>query len=122
MELEKSIMFLNLYPIATKDISSYKKILTELLKDKDFQKNDCFNNDWKNEWDIRKHFLGKIHKFIDTHVQPEKILCLGQSTIENFLWGREDITKIEEGIFSSKTILPFMESVEAVLGAKEQGV
>lgn len=102
MELEKSIMFLNIYPIATEGISSFKKILTELIKDKDFQKNDCFNNEWKNEWDIRKYFLGKIHKFIETYVLPEKILCLGQSTIEDFLWGRENITKVEEGIFRSK--------------------
>ena len=46
--------------------------------------------------------LGKIHKFIETYVLPEKVLCIGQSTIEVFLWGRENITQVEEGIFRSK--------------------
>lgn len=68
MELEKNMMFLNLYPRATEDIGSYKKILTELIKDKDFQKNDCFNIEWKNEWDIRKKTWenSQIHRDIRT--------------------------------------------------------
>ena len=102
MDLQNSIMFLNLYPIATEDINSYKKMLTKLLKDKEFQKAECFNESWRNEWDIRLHLLGKIHEFIETYVQPENTLCLGRSTIEDYLWEKKHIAVVEDGIFRSR--------------------
>lgn len=66
--------------------------------------------------------LGKIHKFIETYVLPEKIFVLGNQPSRIFYGAEKILRKLKKAFFVQKTILPFMESVEAVLGAKEQDV
>ena len=61
-----------------------------------------FFRDWQKEWDFRKSLLYLIHNFIENYVQPQKILCLGQSTIEDYVWGKENIYIIGDDIFHSK--------------------
>ena len=102
MDIEKEVMFLNLYPMATENIDAFKRMLRALLKDSDFRKTTAFHTDWQKEWDFRKSLLYLIHNFIENYVQPQKILCLGQSTIEDYVWGKENIYIIGDDIFHSK--------------------
>ncbi len=77
-------------------------MLRALLKDSAFCKTSAFRAEWNKEWDLRRYLLCLIHDFIQEYVQPQKIICLGQSTIEDYVWGKENIDIIEDGIFHSK--------------------
>jgi hypothetical protein len=53
---------------------------------------------------------------------PKKFFVLGNQTSRIFYGAKRISRRSKKVFFVQKPILPFMESVEAVLGAKEQGV
>ena len=52
----------------------------------------------------------------------KKFFVLGNQLSRIFYGAKKILRKLKKAFFVQKTILPFMESVEAVLGAKEQDV
>lgn len=93
--VEKHIMLMNLYPIATDDGATLQRLFSKLIQDESII---SFYGSCENEWELRKHLLYKLHKFIDNHVKPKTILCLGQSTISDYSWGEYETTAYE-GVF-----------------------
>ena len=92
LNIEKRIMILNLYPIATKDGTSLKRLLGQLRKDKEFTLNGSFHT----EWDVRRYLLHKLQDFIYEYVKPKCIVCFGEQTISDFTFGKYH--KTESGL------------------------
>lgn len=92
-EFENQMMFLNLYPIATKDgktmVSLFKKICKE----------DSFTKKFKNEWQLRMFFIGIMHRMIKL-IDPNLIICMGAQTFHDYTYSIRQKHSIKE-IFTS---------------------
>ena len=79
-EFEQSIMFMNLYPVATKNektmISLFGKIYKE-ISIPDFYKQD--------EWHLRMFFVSIMQKKIEL-VAPKLIVCMGTRTFHDYTY------------------------------------
>ncbi len=95
--LGKNIMYTNLYPISTTNISDLLKILNSISKKDEFQ-NLWKNVEKPNNWDVRKYFIRNIDELIDL-VQPKMVVCLGKSAYNDFLYKSETS---EKKIYKSK--------------------
>lgn len=84
----KNIMYSNLYPIATLDITDLYKLLNLIVR-KNELKVIWENETDPNNWDVRKFFLGLTDELIDL-VQPKIIVCMGKSTFDDFLYNSEN--------------------------------
>jgi len=89
--LGKSIMYSNLYPIATTNITDLYKILNSIAKVN--QLNLLWENQENpNNWDVRKFFIKLTDELIDL-VKPKIIVCLGKSAFDDFLFKKHDNNK-----------------------------
>lgn len=82
----KSLMYTNLYPIATKDTAHLKKIHAQLSREKELQ------NYWKqirkedekiDEWTVRRFFILRTYELIDL-IKPKMIVFMGLSAYNDF--------------------------------------
>ncbi|WP_299577487.1 hypothetical protein [uncultured Sunxiuqinia sp.] len=84
----KSIMYTNLYPIATKDIKHLKQVHSNLSRETELQEHwlQIRKNDEKiNEWTVRRFFIRRVYELIDL-VKPKMIVVMGLSAYNDFLY------------------------------------
>lgn len=92
--VEKHVMVMNLYPIGTKDGATLQGLFSKLVA----RRSIPFAGTFESEWAVRKHLLAALHHFVDTHVKPKAILCLGKSTISDYSWNHYSMTE-HQGVF-----------------------
>lgn len=94
-ENEIKIMCLNIYPIATEDCANLINLFKKMKRNHAIPEIESL----KDEWEIRKGFIYKMHKFIENFVKPKAILCLGKQTMSDYTWGK--FKEEEDGIYKS---------------------
>lgn len=95
--IEERIMNLNLYPFGTENGDLLRTMFKKLTLDPLASGHSSF----KEEWDVRRHFVYLLHQFISSYVKPKCIVCFGTNTMSDFTYGQ--FKEIEEGIFISDT-------------------
>lgn len=96
----KSIMYTNLYPIASKDTGHLKKIHAQLAREKELQTfwEQVRKHEEKiNEWTVRRFFIRRTYELIDL-VKPKMIVFMGLSAYNDFNY------KVESGTIISTLI------------------
>ncbi len=81
---EKKIMALNLYPFGTDHCATLIDLFKRMKENHALPELEQL----KDEWEIRRGFIYKMHKFIDIYVKPKSILCLGKETMSDYSWGQ----------------------------------
>ena len=82
------IMFMNMYPIATKTTKELYVILNRMVKDNTLE--SCWDGikGPLDNWKIRRFFIYKVYQTIQL-LQPKVIVCLGMSAYNDFMFRRE---------------------------------
>lgn len=79
-DFENSMMFMNLYPVATKDgedmISLFKRVI---------QQTDIPVSCKENEWHLRMYFIGITHQMVRL-IAPKLIVCMGSQTFHDYTY------------------------------------
>lgn len=81
---DTKLVTLNIYPFGTDNCDALTKLFKKMKENNvlpEFKQ-------LKNEWEIRKGFIRKMHEFIENYVKPKAILCLGTQTTSDYLWGQ----------------------------------
>lgn len=84
--LGQNIIYYNLYPIATKDISELGKIHTALSREqslKEYWQQSKGDQKRITNWIIRKYFIKRVIELVEL-TQPKVIVCLGVETFNDF--------------------------------------
>lgn len=104
----KSVMYTNLYPIATKDTQDLRKIHTQLARENELQNywEQIRKNDEKiNEWTVRRFFIRRTYELIDL-VKPKMIVFMGLSAYNDFNYKAERGTIIRSLITRNDRKIP----------------
>ena len=101
----QSIMYSNLYPIATTNISDLYKILRLLAKEKQL-KGMWDTSKTPNNWNVRLFFLRIVAQLVNL-VDPKIIVCLGQSAFNDFTFSTNRGQKIYRGEKNKFPVLGF---------------
>lgn len=113
----QNIMYANLYPVATKDISDLTKIHDLLAKDNDLKnlwEESKGNDKSTNNWTVRKYFIRRVDELIHL-VQPKIIVCMGKTAFNDFTYLNE---KGKRTYFTEKK---FGETKVPVIGISRSG-
>lgn len=84
----RKIMFMNLYPIATRTTNDLYTILNRMAKE------DCLFSCWNgidgrlDNWKIRRFFICHVYRTIQL-LQPRLLVCLGMSAYNDFMFRSE---------------------------------
>lgn len=92
---EKSIMTMNLYPIATENGKKLRVLFDRMVKESAIPE----IAGRVDEWDVRRLFVHLMHQFIEIYVNPKVIVCLGSQTMSDYCWGAFEVDS--DGILES---------------------
>jgi len=90
--LGQNIIYYNLYPIATTNISDLRKIHTALSKEKSllkFWQQSKGSEKRINNWVVRKYFIEIVTDLIEL-TRPKIIVCLGVETFNDFCFTKRN--------------------------------
>lgn len=77
---EDSMMYLNLYPVATKDGKTMVSLFRKIYKEENIP--ECCKRD---EWHLRMYFIGIMHRMIKL-IDPKLIVCMGSQTFHDYTY------------------------------------
>ncbi len=75
-----SMMYINLYPIATPDGNSLIKLLGQLKREEGIP--ECCK---KKEWNLRKYMVEIMHQMVNV-IEPKVIVCMGSQTFHDYTY------------------------------------
>lgn len=76
-----SMMYINLYPIATPDGNSLIKLLSRLKKEEGIPP-ECYK---KKEWNLRKYMVEIMRQMVNV-IEPKVIVCMGSQTFHDYTY------------------------------------
>ena len=94
-DFKNSMVYLNLYPIATEDGDKLVRLFRKLHKDKDLSMN------FKNEWQLRMYFINIMHKMVSL-ISPKVIVCMGAQTFHDYTYSERCNHTINEIMTDAK--------------------
>lgn len=77
-DFKKTMMYLNLYPVATKDGKTMISLFRTICKEDDIPMK-CKSS----EWHLRLFFIEVMHQMIDL-IKPKLIVCMGSQTFHDY--------------------------------------
>ena len=89
-DFEQSMMYLNLYPIATKDGETMISLFRKLCKEDSIP--DCCKTD---EWHLRMFFIRIMHRIVSL-INPKLIVCMGSQTFHDYTYSSHEKHSIKE--------------------------
>lgn len=96
-----SLMFLNLYPIATPSGSELIKLCNKLRKENNVPEK------WKkNEWEVRRYMVHIMHRIVEL-LQPKLIVCLGAQTFHDYTYTERKKHALEDILTYGSHIIGF---------------
>lgn len=96
-----SLMFLNLYPIATPSGKDLIKLCNKLRKENNVPE------EWKaNEWEVRKYMIRIMYKIVKL-LHPQLIVCLGSQTFHDYTYTTREKHSLNEILVYSSQIIGF---------------
>jgi len=106
-DIQKRIMYTNLYPIITDNTEKLKKVFTQLSKEESLKEIWDTSKKRVSKWDIQKYFVENTHKLVNL-VQPKVIVCLGIQAYNDFTYTNcSKKTKIFETTYNGIPIIGF---------------
>jgi hypothetical protein len=90
--LGKQLMYINLYPIASKDTSDLNKLFNLLCKENEILKNLGLKT--VKNWELGLHFIKAVDKLVKL-ISPKVIVCLGTQAFNDFTFTTEKRKRIQ---------------------------
>ena len=79
-----SMMYINLYPIATPDGNSLIRLLGHLKREEGIP--ECCK---KKEWNLRKYMVEIMHQMVNV-IEPKVIVCMGSQTFHDYTYTKRE--------------------------------
>lgn len=87
---KETMMYLNLYPVATKDGNTMISLFRTICKEKAIPK------EWKNsEWGLRKYLIRIMHQMVKL-IDPRLVVCMGSQTFHDYTYSARQKHLINE--------------------------
>lgn len=90
---KETMMYLNLYPVATKDGKSMVSLFRTVCKESVIPE-ECKGN----EWNVRKYFIHIMHQMVEL-LNPKLIVCMGSQTFHDYTYSSRKKHSIK-GVFT----------------------
>jgi hypothetical protein len=95
-DFKKSIMFMNLYPVATKDGKAMVSLFRKICKE-----NNTLAHCEQDEWHLRMFFIGIMHQMIKL-IDPKLIVCMGSQTFHDYTYSPRETHSLYEILTDSR--------------------
>lgn len=87
---KETMMYLNLYPVATKDGKTMISLFRTICKECDIPE-VCKGN----EWNLRKYFIHIMHQMVEL-INPKLIVCMGSQAFHDYTYSSRKKHSINE--------------------------
>jgi hypothetical protein len=95
-EFKQSIMFMNLYPVATKDGEAMVSLFRKICKE-----NNTLAHCEQDEWHLRMFFIGVMRQMIKL-IDPKVIVCMGSQTFHDYTYSPRETHSLDEILTDSR--------------------